>query len=218
MERIYPYVFVLGLVLAIVGFIWLVVAGFRTRWGWGLGSLLLPPFSLIFGITHWQRAKMPFMLLIGGLFLTAAPTIITKLMPVDLGPYEKRVNEEVHLTLTGWDQRDYSVLDQRSDVVVLQMANADVTDDTLKHLKSMNMLRELDLSGSQVTDAGLEHLKGMSKLETLRLRDTQVTDAGFQKVLGMLPALRRIDLTGTRVSRETTAEWKKAGMGRIAMP
>ena len=74
---------------------------------------------------------------------------------VDLGPRDKNVDGERHVTLTGWDRGDYSVLRLMPDVSVLQMANADVTDDVLEGLRGMKNLHELDLNGTQVTDAGL---------------------------------------------------------------
>ena len=67
---------------------------------------------------------------------------------------EKIVDGQRHLTLTGWDRKDYSILKLKPDVVVLQMANPDVTDESLESLQEMKALQELDLSGTQVTDAG----------------------------------------------------------------
>jgi hypothetical protein len=62
-----------------------------------------------------------------------------------LGPLDKIVAGERHLTLTGWNQNDYAVIATRPDTIVLQMANADVTDQTLQFIKGMKNLRELDL-------------------------------------------------------------------------
>ena len=49
---------------------------------------------------------------------------------IDLGPREKIVDRELHVTLTGWNRNtaDYVVLRSKPDIVVLQMANPDVTD------------------------------------------------------------------------------------------
>ena len=105
-------------------------------------------------------------------------------MPIDLGPREKIVDGQRHITLTGWDRKDYGFLGSKRDVVVLQMANPDVTDQTLEHLKGMNRLKELDLNNTQVTDAGLKVLSDLPALATLRLKNTKVTDQGFQDVAG----------------------------------
>jgi len=47
---------------------------------------------------------------------------------------ERLVDGQAHLTLTGWDRDDYSVLQARPQTVVLQMANADVTDEKAPQL------------------------------------------------------------------------------------
>jgi len=46
----------------LVGFIWLVVLGFKKSVWWGLGNLLVPFVALIFGIIHWAEAKTPLLL------------------------------------------------------------------------------------------------------------------------------------------------------------
>ena len=132
----------------------------------------------------------------------AGPPLYVRLIPIDLGPRERLVGGEVHLTLTGWDRGDYSVLTRKPDAVILQMANPDVTDATLSYVKGMSRLRELDLNGTKITDLGLSALQGLPALETLRLRDTGVTDAGFRDVLATSETLKQLDLRGTKVSRQ----------------
>jgi hypothetical protein len=136
---------------------------------------------------------------------------------VDLGPYERVVDGERHLTLTGWDREDYAILGSKSDAVVVQMANPDVTDATLENLKGFDRLRELDLSETRVTDEGLKILAGLPSLASLRLRDAKITDAGFRATLLNMESLRRLDLTGTAVDRETVEAWEAAQPGRRAM-
>src|SRR5437899_2914318 len=83
----------------------------------------------------------------------AARAAIDRMSPIERGPRDKLVDGERHLTLTGWDRTDYAdFLGRKPDAVVLQMANADVTDDTLALLADMTRLRRLDVSHSQVTD------------------------------------------------------------------
>jgi hypothetical protein len=94
------------------------------------------------------------------------------------------------------------------------MANADVDDHTLEHLRGMAHLRELDLNDSQVTDDGLSVLAELPVLEVLRLARTRITDAGFQKHLAAKDSLNRLDLTGTGVKGPTKRAWKKAKAGR----
>ena len=95
---------------------------------------------------------------------------------------------ELHVTLTGWDRHRPSTpaFCAGPAVVVLQMANPDVTDDTLDYLSGMAQLRELDLNDTAVTDAGLAKLARLGTLQSLRLKDTAITDAGFRDTV--LPA------------------------------
>ena len=64
--------------------------------------------------------------------------------------------------LTGWDRDDYSILRLNPMSSVLQMANPDVTDESLESLHGDEKLQELDLNGTQVTDAGLKILQRSS--------------------------------------------------------
>jgi len=94
------------------------------------------------------------------------------------------------------------------------LANPDVTDETLKHLRGMSRLQELDLNDTQVTDAGLKLIAQLPKLQRLRLRGTRITDAGFRESLMPLELLRNVDVTRTAVKGSTLREWKKAQTGR----
>ena len=118
-----------------------------------------------------------------GLVITGFPPLYRLLVPIDLGPRETIVDGQRHITLTGWDRKDYALLGSKHDVAVLQMANPDVTDQTLEHLKGMNRLKELDLNDTQVTDSGLKILRDLPALASLRLKNTKVTDQGFQESL-----------------------------------
>jgi hypothetical protein len=118
------------------------------------------------------------------------------------------VDNERHVTLTGWDRSDYDVLNTMRDVSVLQMANPDVTDQTLDLLKEMNQLIELDLNYTKVTDAGLATLRGLPALAILRLKATAVTDEGFRAHLLDKESLLELDLRETQVTSKTLREWK----------
>ncbi|MEZ6065281.1 MAG: hypothetical protein R3B90_06145 [Planctomycetaceae bacterium] len=217
MDQLYEYLFLGGIALAVVGWLWLLVAAFRVSWKWGLGILLVPPVAVFFIIRHWRLAKPPIGIVLAGLVLAAAPAIYTRVAPIDLGPRQTVVDGETHITLTGWDQRNYQVLRQWPGVAVLQMANPDVTNDTLRLLEESSRLRELDISDSQVTDDGLAIVGKLPVLETLRLKNTAITDAGFRTHLLEHPTLLRLDVTGTKVSSELIREWRKANPQRRAM-
>ena len=97
------------------------------------------------------------------------------------------------------------------------MANPDVTDESLESLQEMKGLQELDLNGTQVTDAGLKILKDLPALSTLRLARTKITDQGFHNTLFAKDSLMQLDLSGTKVGRETVQAWRNAKSGRRAM-
>jgi hypothetical protein len=205
-------IFFVGLGIAGLGLLWLIVTAFRRHFLWGVASLL-PPFALLFALTHVRKARWSLAVLLLGGAVMAFPAVYSRLVPIDLGPREKLVAGELHITLTGWDRKDYSVLRARPDVVVLQMANPDVTDETLEYLKGLDKLRELDLNDTQVTDKGLRVLKDLPALESLRLKNTKVTDDGFGE-LAERASLRQLDLRGTQVSRQAVKAWRSARPGR----
>ena len=60
---------ILGLILGVVGGIWLLVVAFKTSIWWGLGCLLIGPVSLVFAVMHWQDAKKPFLISLAGTVL-----------------------------------------------------------------------------------------------------------------------------------------------------
>src|SRR5262249_43705291 len=54
-----------------------------------------------------------------------------------------------------------------------------ITDEGLKHLRTLTGLTDLELVGTMITDAGLTHLKALSNLQRLRLSQTNITDTGL---------------------------------------
>jgi hypothetical protein len=206
-----------GLALAGVAFVWLYVRAARA-WGWWL---LLPPVALAYPFAHPRRAAGPVALLLAGLALAATPSAIARLFPIDLGPYEKLVEGQRHLTLTGWDPASvgleaagYELLRQKSDAAVVQMANPDVNDATLALLSGFTKLKTLDVSHSKVTDAGLERIAGLPALETVYLNDTAVTSDGVKRWLTGHPTLKVVWLRGTSVSRDAADALKAGKPGR----
>jgi hypothetical protein len=211
------FVLVAGLVVGIAGWVWLMIVAFKVDKPWGYGVLLpILPAVVVFVLAHFRRARAPLALLLFAGMLLGAPYAANyyneKFMR--LGPREKIVNGESHFTLTGWDGSDYSFLESKRGTVVLQMANPNVTDETLNYLRGMDRLRELDLNDTQVTDEGLAVVAELPRLEQLRLARTNITDAGFQKYLGAKESLLKVDLTGTDVKGKTKRDWKKAKADR----
>jgi hypothetical protein len=201
-----------GIVLGVIGYLWLVVSAFRLRILWGLAVLIVPPLALLFIARHFHRARRPVLIMLLAVVVFATPYGISYYAEhfVKLGPHERRVDGESRITLTGLKDSDYAALASRADTAVLQMANEDVTDRTLEYLKGMNHLHSLDLSGTQITDEGLRILAELPGLRELRLARTKITDAGFQEHLARKESLLKLDLTGTAVKSKTKRDWKKA--------
>jgi Leucine-rich repeat (LRR) protein len=84
------------------------------------------------------------------------------------------------------------------DVVSVQIAFAEITDDWLPHLEGLSSLEELELSRTPISDAGLVHLKGFKNLQVLKLDHTLVTDAGMAHLSGVTN-LESLSLAGTQV-------------------
>jgi hypothetical protein len=217
MEQYFPTLSLIGLATAVVGFLALIVAGFLVARIWGFALLFFPPTVIPFSLKHFPKARWPLVLLIAGTAMFAFPPIYSALKPIDLGPFKTEEKGEVYLTLTGWDRSDYSVLFRHPEVVVLKMANPDVTDATLNFIKPMKKLRDLDLSGTAVTDQGLTVLAELPALEGLKLRNTKVTDQSLTGPIAAHKILKNLDLRGTKVNREAVTLWRDALPDRKAM-
>ena len=189
MYFVFELLFYLGLILFGIGAVCMLIAIFGQR-----GSMVRWTFLFI-GL---------------GASCIVTPMIYTRMQIIDLGPRVTLVQGEKHITLTGWDETNYAVLMSHPETIVLQMANEDVTDETLDYLSGMANLRELDLNHTQVTDRGMTQLAKLNSLEILRLRATGVTDEGV-KQLERLPLLNRLDLRETAISHEAVARWKEGG-------
>ncbi|HEU0306599.1 MAG TPA: hypothetical protein VFR30_06485 [Lysobacter sp.] len=61
--------FWLGVVLSVIGGLWIVVNAFRTSVLWGLGSLLVPFVSLIFALMNFSENKIPLLISVIGTVL-----------------------------------------------------------------------------------------------------------------------------------------------------
>jgi hypothetical protein len=216
MERYYFAILAAGIALAAFAWIYLLVIAFRVHRAWGIGLLLIPPLALIFIPLHWKRAAPVISLLLVAAIVGFTPLVWSQIEQryYRFGPREKMVDDELHITLTGWNQDDYSRLARRPEVVVLQMANEDVTDETIEYLRNMTELRELDLDNTKITANGLAILATLPKLQSLHLRNTAISDEDFTTHLADKESLLEIDLIGTKVASKTLRKWKSAKEGR----
>jgi hypothetical protein len=76
-----------------------------------------------------------------------------------------------------------------------------IPDDGLSGLKTLNGLKELDLSETNVTDGDLKTLMALERLERLNLTKTRISDAGMA-ALSNLPSLKWLVLNESAVGNE----------------
>ncbi len=57
---------VIGLIIMIIGGLWLLIEGFQESIIWGIAMICFNIISLLFVILYWERAKYPFLIQVGG--------------------------------------------------------------------------------------------------------------------------------------------------------
>ena len=164
----------------------------------------------------FSKTRRAIYLGIFGILLAATPFVYTLAVEPMLFRYFRpawvaRVDGKLHVTLTGIPNFDYDRLKEYEDADVLQMANPDVTDETLKKVVNLKLLTELDLTDTQTTDAGLAILRGCASLKKLRLANTKITDAGFREFVMPRDWIEDVDVSGTDVKGKTLRDWVKQG-------
>jgi hypothetical protein len=202
-----------GLFLLVIGLLWLVVQAWRSSGVVPAALLLLttPLGPLIYGLIHFQKSLKPLVLVLSGLLIGAAPFAYSHGLELllGLGERERIVAGERHLVLTGWDRPDYSILTSRTDVVVLEIGNPNVDDQTLKLLLPLTKLRELTLNDSVISDEGLKLLRQLPALESLRVARTKITKEGVGDFLADPPAkLKELDVSGNSIPASALRKWK----------
>ncbi len=95
-------------------------------------------------------------------------------------------------------------------ITALAVCGQGITDESLKHLKTLSQLRRLDLRYTRITDAGLAHISGMTDLRKLRLDGSfRITDAGLRRIK-LLDKLESLDLTLTKTTDQGIADLQQA--------
>ncbi|MFQ3593379.1 MAG: hypothetical protein SNJ82_09380 [Gemmataceae bacterium] len=225
-EHYLVFLVLAGLFLVAGALFWCLIRAFRQAWYWGLLSLLIPPLVLYWS-AHAPRCgeaaqgrkplhRAPLALIVLGcvLILGTITWNAYQARNVTFGEREKLVEGQRHLTLTGWNKDDYSLLAQKPDVYLLQMANPDVTNQTLRLIEGFERLEVLDLRDTAIDDEGLAIVGSLPRLRVLYLSRTQVTDEGFVQYLANKPTLMEVTTTGTRIKSKTLRDWKKANPER----
>src|SRR5689334_14034966 len=101
MELYYAYVIAAGAIIAVAGFVGLIIAAFRTHALWGFVTLFVvgTPFFVLF---KCAQARRPAWIMVTGVAVGAAPYAVNYVQQhfIDLGERDKIVDGERHLTLT----------------------------------------------------------------------------------------------------------------------
>ncbi len=67
---------VTGIILSVVGGLWLLLAAFQESFAWGLVCWFVPFGVFVFVITHWQDAAKPFGLSVLGTIIAIAGMLL----------------------------------------------------------------------------------------------------------------------------------------------
>ena len=204
------YFFIPAVLLGAAALLWLLVRAFKASVWWGLAVLLFAPAALVFIPLHWKASRAPLALLLFACVLGAGGLVAGQFIETR-DPRVKLVDGEKHVTLTRAKGDYAALLKKNSDVVVLQMAEVDLDDETLGLLPHLEHLRELDLNHTAIGDDGLAVIAQLPRLEVVRLNFTSITDEGFKTHLFDLPKLKEINVRGTKVSSATARAWVKEG-------
>lgn len=205
---------VIGTILVLTGLLWIVRLSWKTHKLLGVATFLTTPVGpLAFGVAKFRKCKAPLCVILLGLIVGAVPYWYTGLHDRFFGRAEqvRKLDGETYLNLTGADHDNYDRLKTATEVVGLDMSNADVTDATLELLLPMTKLRDLSLNDSQVTDAGLAVLQRLPALESLRLARTKITKEGLSAFLeSPPPKLKNLDVKGNSIPTSILRKWKNA--------
>lgn len=75
-----------GYLILFIGAVLVLVAAFREHVLWGLVCLFVPLATLIFVVSHWEKARTGFLLQILGFLLALAGIVLTGGVPSLQGP------------------------------------------------------------------------------------------------------------------------------------
>jgi hypothetical protein len=179
--------------------------------------LVLVVLPTLYAILLGRATAFPLLMMLLGAIILAAPGPLDYIgWLTDTRPRIIMLDNRPTLTLTGVPNPDYSELETMPHLILLQMANKDVTDDIVARLAGLKELKELDLDSTQITDAGLAVLAKLP-LEIVHLEHTAITTEGFKTHLAPMPTLKTIYLRGTGVDYDVAKAWQKEKEGRRAI-
>jgi hypothetical protein len=62
--------------LFLIGWVWLIVAGFMESVPWGVGTIFFSPIGLVFSFFHWPEYKVPTFMYVAGVGLWILRVVI----------------------------------------------------------------------------------------------------------------------------------------------
>lgn len=215
-------ILVAGIVVATIGYLWLILRAFRTSTGWGIATLIVPVIGpLAFLSKHFPRAKSPVTLVLLGFVLVFLPLAINAAFGEKQAQHalQRTTGGMKEFTATNAVNPDYDAISVNSDLTTVQAARADFTDEVAERLRGLTKLKTLDLSDSTITDKSLAIIATLPTLEKLSLaRVKDISEAGFQDTILKMPSLKEIDVRGTVIKVETLRAWRAVGTDRKTNP
>ena len=76
MESVATVLMVLGYITCAVAGIWLLITAYMDSIVWGLACMFIPFVSIAFIVTHWEVARRPFFVWLGGLVPLVLGTLL----------------------------------------------------------------------------------------------------------------------------------------------
>jgi hypothetical protein len=96
----------------------------------------------------------------------------------------------------------------KEQIVWLDLARTDVSDENIRAIGDLSLLRRLNLEYSNVTDAGLDAIASLQDLQYLNIVGTKVTDNGLQH-LSACKNLRKVFAYQTAITDDAISALKK---------
>ena len=66
----------IGLIIFVIGGLWLLVVTFQTSIIWGIASIIFPVLTIVFLVMHWDKGKKPFFYQLIGFCLMLASAFL----------------------------------------------------------------------------------------------------------------------------------------------
>ena len=100
-----------------------------------------------------------------------------------------------------------SLTSVKDHIVWLSLSKAEITDNMLTSIGSLNNLLKLNLSSNNISNSGVTYLSELNSLECLNLYDTKISDEIISS-LTPLENLKRLYVSETNISEEGIVQLK----------